>query len=229
MKKINHPLVKGYIKEVFPKIYCATIDDNYDRAMLFCRYQEFYESPTKKFRRKYFSWVEYMRYYKDHWKKDTFTYPTDWSGYNIPSHILEGGVDTFHKETEYDVIMNDIYFYCEIDSYNKNNNTRTDWYLIGASSKDLKTMDHEIAHGLYFTNNEYKLRMNKLFNIIPNRVKEKIFKKLIKMGYVNDKKILIDEAQAFLSTGLYNGLETKEINKYEKDFIKVFKEFTKNK
>ncbi len=24
MKKINHPLVKGYIKEVFPKIYCAT-------------------------------------------------------------------------------------------------------------------------------------------------------------------------------------------------------------
>ena len=31
------------------------------------------------------------------------------------------------------------------------------------------------------------------------------------MGYVNDKNILVDEAQAFLSTGLYNGLDIKEI------------------
>jgi fructose-1-phosphate kinase PfkB-like protein len=89
-------------------------------------------------------------------------------------------------------------------------------------------MDHEIAHGLYFTNKTYKLRMDTLFNGIPNKVKEKIFKKLIKMGYVDDKKILIDESQAFLSTGLYNGLDTKEIKKYEKDFIKVFKEFKKS-
>jgi fructose-1-phosphate kinase PfkB-like protein len=124
--------------------------------------------------------------------------------------------------------MNDIFFYCGIDSQNKNNGKRTDWYLIGASSKDLKTMDHEIAHGLYFTNKTYKLRMDTLFNGIPNKVKEKIFKKLIKMGYVDDKKILIDESQAFLSTGLYNGLDTKEIKKYEKDFIKVFKEFKKS-
>jgi hypothetical protein len=47
------------------------------------------------------------------------------------------------------------------------------------------------------------------------------------MGYVDDKKILIDEAQAFLSTGLYNGLNTKEIEKYEKQFTIVFKDFTK--
>ena len=153
--KIKHALVKGEVKEVFPKIFCVTVDDNYDRAMLFCRYQEFYESPTKEFRGKYFSWPKYMKYYKDHWKKDTFTYPIDWSGYNIPSHIVEGGIDTFNKETEYDVIMNDIYYFCENYPlrYNK---PRTDWYLIGASSKDLRTMDHEIAHGLYFTNKAQK-------------------------------------------------------------------------
>ena len=56
---------------------------------------------------------------------------------------------------------------------------------------------------------------------------DKIDKKLIKMGYVNDRKILDDEAQAFLSTGLYNGLDIKEIKKYEKPFIKIFKEYTK--
>ena len=224
--KINHPLVKGNVREVFPKIFCVTIDDNYDRAMLFCRYQEFYESPTKKFRGKYFSWAEYMRHYKDFWKKDTFTYPIDWSGYNIPSHIVEGGIDTFNKETEYDVIMNDIYYFCENYPlrYNK---PRTDWYLIGASSKDLRTMDHEIAHGLYFTNKNYRLQMLVLLTSIPKKTMDKIDKKLIKMGYVNDRKILDDEAQAFLSTGLYNGLDIKEIKKYEKPFIKIFKEYTK--
>jgi hypothetical protein len=225
MKKIKHPLVQGVIKEVAPRIYCAIIDDDYDRAMLFCRYQEYYESPIKKFRGKYFSWESYMREYKNFWKKDVFTYPEDWSGYNIPSNILEGGVDAFYKETEYDIIMNDIYYYCAIHSQNKNNGERCDWYLIGASGKDMKTMDHEIAHGLFYTNKEYRLKMELSLYRIPQKTRDKIDKKLIKMGYVNDRKILNDEAQAFLSTGLYNGLEIKEIKKYEKEFIKNFKQF----
>ncbi len=225
--KIKHPLVKGKVKEVKPFIYCVEVDDNYDRAMLFCRYQEFYESPYKKFRGKPFTWMEYMRHYKNVWKKGIFTYPEDWSGYNIPSNIVEKGVDIFYKETEYDVIMNDIYFYCALDAQNKNNGTRHDWYLIGVSSKDKGTMNHEIAHGLYYTNQEYKKRMLYQLSLIPKKVMDKIDKKLIKMGYVNDRKILDDEAQAFLSTGLYNGLDTKEIEKYEKPFVKIFKEFKK--
>lgn len=225
--KIKHPLVKGIVKEIKPFIYCVEVDDNYDRAMLFCRYQEFYESQYKQFRGKYFTWMEYMRFYKDAWKKKTFTYPEDWSGYNIPSSVLENAHDKFYKETEYDMIMNDIYFYCTLDSQNKNNGTRHDWYLIGASSKDKGTMNHEIAHGLYYTNKEYKLRVMYQLSLIPKKTMDKIDKKLIKMGYVNDRKILDDEAQAFLSTGLYNGLDIKEIEKYEKPFIKIFKEFRK--
>lgn len=223
--KINHPLVKGVVKLIKPNIYCVLVDDNYDRAMLFCRYQEFYESPYKKFRNKYFSWMEYMRHYKDYWKKDTFTYPIDWSGYNIPSNILEKGVDTFYKQTEYDNVMNDIYFYCGINSQHKNNGTRCNWYLIGASSKDLKTLDHEIAHGLYFTNKNYKKDVIKLINDIKPTHYDKLKNKLIKMGYVDDKKIIDDEIQAFMSTGLYNGLDTKELKKYESKFISNFKKY----
>lgn len=225
--KINHPLVKGKVKEIKPSIYCVIVDDDYDRAMLFCRYQEFYETPFKKFRGKYFSWEDYMRHYKKFWKKDVFTYPEDWSGYNIPSNIIEKGIDTFYKETEYDEIMNNVYHYCAIDSQNKNNGTRKKWYLIGASSKDLKTMDHEIAHGLYYINHDYRMRAMYLLTLIPKKIMDKIDKKLIKMGYVNDRKILDDEAHAFLSTGLYNGLETKEIKKYEKPFIDNFKKYKK--
>jgi hypothetical protein len=45
------------------------------------------------------------------------------------------------------------------------------------------------------------------------------------MGYNDDKKIIDDEIQAFMSTGLYNGLDTKELKVYQKEFIKNFKKF----
>jgi hypothetical protein len=225
--KIKHPLVKGKVIEVKPRIYCVTVDDDYDRAMLFCRYQEFYESPYKKFRGKPFTWMEYMRHYKTAWKKRVFTYPEDWSGYNIPSNMLQQAHHIFCRDTEYDLIMNDIYWYCAKDSMEKNDGRQTDWYLIGASSKDLKTMDHEIAHGLYYTNDEYKKSTIKLIKQIKPNHYDKLKKKLIKMGYVDDKKIIDDEINAFMSTGLYNGLDTKELKKYEKEFIKNFKKFNK--
>ena len=47
------------------------------------------------------------------------------------------------------------------------------------------------------------------------------------MGYANGKKILYDETQAFLSTGVYNELDTKEIKRFQKEFVKFFKEFKK--
>jgi hypothetical protein len=223
--KIKHPLVKGKVKEIRPFIYCVEIDDDYDRAMLFCRYQEFYESPYKQFRGKPFTWMEYMRFYKKFWKKRTFTYPDDWAGYNIPSNMLQRAHHIFCKDTEYDAIMNDIYWYCTNDSMEKNDGRQADWYLIGASSKDKGTTNHEIAHGLYFTNKTYKKNVTHLINKIKPNDYEKLNKKLIKMGYVDDKKILNDEIQAFMSTGLYNGLDTKELKKYEKEFVDNFKKF----
>jgi hypothetical protein len=225
--KIKHPLVEGIVKEVKPFIYCAEIDNDYDRAMLFCRYQEFYESPYKKFRGKPFTWMEYMRFYKDAWKKRVFTYPDDWAGYNIPCNILQKANHIFCYDTEYDKIMNDIYFYCAIDSQNKNDGTRHDWYLIGANSKDKGTTNHEIAHGLYFTNKEYKNNVTYLIKNIKLSHYTKLKKILMKMGYVGDKKIIDDEIQAFMSTGLYNGLDTKELKIYQNEFKKNFRNFTK--
>lgn len=225
--KINHPLVKGVVKEIKQNIYCAFVDDDYDRAMLFCRYQEFYESPYKEFRGKSFTWMEYMRFYKNAWKKDTFTYPYDWSGYNIPSDVVQKGYLQFCGETEYDDVMNHIYTNCDIDAQEKNSGRKCNWYLIGASSKDKWTMNHEIAHGLFFTNESYHKYVQKLVDSIQSGHYKILKKKLIKMGYVNDKKIIDDEIQAFMSTGLYNGLDTKELKKYEDYFKKNFKKYSK--
>jgi hypothetical protein len=217
---IKHGLLNGTLKEIKPNIFALSIPDHYDRAMFFCRYQEFYESPFKEIRGKYFSFEKLMRIYKNHWKKDTFTYPIDWTGYNIPSNVLNKAIRTFGlPANEYDQIMRTVATHCEKKA---NGNG---WYLIGAESFESKTMNHEIAHGLYYTNKEYKKECTKLINDIKPTHYEKLRKKLVKMGYMDIKKIIDDEIQAFMSTGLYNGLDTKELKKYEAGFINNFNNF----
>lgn len=229
MHKIKSSLVSGGVKEIVPRVYCATIDDDYDRAMLFCRYQEFYESPYKNIRNKYFTLVEFMRTYTKERGAEMFTYPYDWSGYNIPSNVLERANDKFYKETEYDEIMNGIYFYCAIDSQNKNNGKRCDWYLISAGDVDIQTMNHEIAHGLYFTNKAYKKACNVILDSMKKGVYTSIKKALIKLGYADDEKIIRDEMQAFLSTGIHNSFDSDQVRKYATSFKENFKYYYESK
>jgi len=225
--KIKNDYVVGELKQIKPQIFAVSIKDNYQRTMLFCRYQEFYESPFKDIRGKFFTWEKYMLTYKNKWKKRTFTYPEDWSGFNIPSNIVYKGLGVFSKDKgPYDEIMNDIYYSCENYPL-RFDKPRTKWYLIGADSFKSSTMNHEIAHGLYYTNKEYQTNCKIITSQIKPNHYEKLRSKIVKMGYIDDKKIIDDEIQAFMSTGLYNGLDTKELKKYEKEFIKNFKKFNK--
>jgi predicted nucleic-acid-binding Zn-ribbon protein len=225
--KIKNEYVVGEVKEIKPKIFAVSIKNHYQRTMLFCRYQEFYESPYNEIRGKFFSWEKFMMVYKTKRKENTFTYPIDWAGFNIPSEIIEKAIREFNKDKgPYDEIMNNIWFHCENYPL-RFDQSRTKWYLIGADTFNSSTMNHEIAHGLYYTNKQYKKICDSLIKDIKPNHYEKLRKKLISIGYVNTKKIIDDEIQAFMSTGLYKGLDTKELKKYEKGFIENFRKFSK--
>ncbi len=223
--KINHPLVKGYVKKVKPFIYSVVIEDAYDRCMLFCRYQEFYESPVKGVRGQYISFFRFMKKYKDFYKKDNFTYPIDWAGFNIPSEILIKGINKLKLETEYDEIMGEIISFCQKDTYKETKDLKTKWYLISADTPDSKLMDHELAHGMYYTNKDYKKSCDLFTNNLPKTVYNKIKKELIKLGYLDNKKIIDDEIQAYLSTELYQTFNTKQVKEYSKKYKSNFKKF----
>jgi hypothetical protein len=221
--KINHPLVKGSVKEVLPQIFCVFVDDNYQRSMLFCRYQEFYESPFKQIRNKFFTWEDFMMIYRTNNKKNLFTYPTDWSGYNIPSKIIYKELNVFDRDKgPYDEIMDTIWYYCENYPL-RFDKPRTKWYLIGTDKKNVSTMNHEIAHGLYYTNKKYQKDCEKLLSRIKGKDYNFLKKSLIKMGYADDEEIINDEIQAYLSTGLIGNLLTENTQKYTEEFIKNFK------
>jgi hypothetical protein len=50
-------------------------------------------------------------------------------------------------------------------------------------------------------------------------------KALVKMGYADDNKIIFDEIQAFMSTGLYKTFDDENTRSYQDSFKKVYNEF----
>lgn len=227
---IKNPLLEGEIREIAPNIFGVVIKDRYQRGMLFCRYQEFYESPYKEIRGKYFTLEQYMDLYRTKNKKHSFTYPIDWSGYNIPSQTLWKALDMFKKSgcQEYDEVMSFIINFCENYTLKFNKSRVKRWYLLGADSFRSSTMDHEISHGLYYINKEYRKNCNSLISEIKKGDFNKMKKQLIKIGYADDSKIINDEIQAYMSTGLISVFDIKSLEKYTKEFEKNFKSYYKN-
>ena len=200
-------LASGQLYRVIPNVYAMVIADKYDRAMLFCRYQEFYESPFDNIRGKYFTLEEYMRQYTKHYNADMFTYPSDWEGYNIPSHVLSKAVERFENDTYYDMLMQDVYYTCKEDCNDK-------FYLIGTDKVDSLVMKHELAHALWYVNKKYKTSAQRLVNAIPKEDYAKLYMKIKKMGYADD--VIDDEIQAYMSTTWRN----KYADKFKKHFNK---------
>lgn len=80
-----------HIREPLENILEVHFDDPHDCAATFLRFQEHYESP--EFRGKIFTLEEYQRWYIAHSPRGqttgAFTYEEDWTGFNIPSEILD--------------------------------------------------------------------------------------------------------------------------------------------
>lgn len=185
----------------------------YDLSMIFWRAQEFYESANPNFRGKNFSLLEYMDWYaKTYSDIGAFTYPHDYVGYNIPGEkILQ--CYTMHEErTPYDKFMlsltKEIFFEQDGGKF----------YLIGAKKGDVKTINHELAHAYFYVDNEYKNQMTSLVQALPK--KKEVFNVLLE-HFLYDKSVLIDETQAFFSTGLVDTL--KNFKDCTKPFIQTFR------
>jgi hypothetical protein len=188
------------IKQVKPNIFAVVVKDDYDLAMLFCRVQEFYESPNTKFRGQNFSIWDFIEWYSRE-RNGSFTYPTDWAGFNIPFEALEECMQGLQEpESPYDKEMQRIY---NLINGMKPKEGRA--YIIGVPDIHSETFNHEVCHALYYVDDEYK----KIADSITNEFKKSlesayhIFKRnLLGMGYTED--VVDDEIQAYLTTNWDN-------------------------
>lgn len=184
MVKPKYELVK-----VAKKIYCLIVPDQYTRAMLFCRIQEFYESPSKKFRGKPFSIWNYFEWYAARGLK-CFTYPKDFTGFNIPVDIGFECYRLASVETPYDEIMKPLI--SKLHSKGKGS------YLIGAPSDSCSTFDHELAHAFYATVSGYKTKMDAITADLRKSQLTQFKSNLKRLGYCSD--VMKDEIQAYMAT-----------------------------
>lgn len=215
-------MIKYKIKEIIKGIFLVEFDNRFDLAMTFLRYQEYYESANPKFKGKQFTIMDYIEWYSKN-NNNIFTYADDWVGFNIPFNIIYevqhniSKIGSILDRNKYDDLMEKIVSKCDyrVGNYDEN------LYLIGAYKGEISIIKHEIAHGLYTVNTEYKERMNKLYSELSPISKKALEKEFLDLGY--HKSVWKDEAQAFLSTG------TDCLTSIErKPFIKTFKEYTKN-
>jgi hypothetical protein len=175
------------------KIYLLSAPTQYEVSMAFMRFQEFYESPYKEIRGKYFSHEKYM----DLYAKETgnFTYTSDWLGFNIPSHIYEKALGKFAlnawiKENELTDLVGRTAFHYKAKKY----------YIIGACETDsaVQTSQHEVAHALWYLYPKYKKEQKENIERLALRTRDKISTALVASGY--GKLVVSDETQAYLST-----------------------------
>lgn len=216
--------IKYKIKEVKPNVFAVIVKDSYDRAMLFCRAQEYYESPNKKFRGKDFSIWDYMKWYSDEYGRG-FSYGSDWSGFNIPFDIMWKCYNKCEMETPYDEVMWEIL--TEID---RRTDTNKKTYVIGAGDLTGETFQHEVCHGLWYTNQAYKKQAkNVLMTFHPEHYK--VFKEnLIDMGYTDG--VIDDEIHAYLTTNwnygrFGKGVDIKIRERYNNALTLTLDEFIK--
>lgn len=210
------------IKEVKPHIFLLEFKDCYDMCMHFMRYQEFYESPSSKFRGKSFKIFDFMKWYSKKFGNGSFTYPIDWAGFNFHGELIkevrELGIPDFN---DYDTAMWKVYQYCLKKSKGQK------FYIIGAVKGQLITLNHEIAHGFFALYPEYKKEMTKLVKALDSRIKNTLFKGLKEIGYAS--KVYIDESQAYMATGLMEafGTDLSQWSDERKPFQDFFKKFSK--
>lgn len=210
------------LEKIRDRLYSLTFENDYVLAMHFLRYQEYYESHNPKFKGNTFSMMDYMEWYSTHFKKTLeFTYPADWSGFNFPTKLIkeqkEKGMPDFNR---YDAFMN-----CVHDMIVAGGDE--DSYLIGSRIDCKATMDHEIAHGLYYLEPKYKTAMDTITSLMPSATKELIFDYLRKDGYC--EQVLHDELQAYMATGWDDVVFQNLIDPHQPSFVDVYKHYAPSK
>lgn len=221
------------LSQVKPSIFLLEFQEQYDLCMFFLRYQEYYESPSPQFRGKSFQILDFMKWYSLEFGKGAFTYPKNWGGFNIPSYVVKQVVDLgIPDKNLYDYEMWEVYKQCREQVGDK-------FYLIGVSKSKKKSeskgkdyLDHEIAHGFFYINDQYREEMTQLVEEMPTELVMAMRNFLKKLGYTPE--VYTDEIQAYMSTTedfadykYLTSRNTKKLMKARKPFERVLRKYMK--
>lgn len=213
-----------FCEEILPNVYHINFSSQEKLASTFLRFQEHFESPS--FKGKIFSLEDFKYWYTKNSlngkKTKQFTYYSDWSGFNIPSETLipfqDGLFDPLSDE--------------EIEFLKLFESKKRPFYIIGTFGNEKKSLNHEIAHALFYTNEKYRQKALAVIHEIPDEFKELFVKDLESFGAYH-YSVYLDEMQAYLVSGLEklekSGFDVFPFLRFEKKLKNIFNSFLDKK
>jgi hypothetical protein len=183
--------MKIEINEVVPNIFHVKFKSRKDLGSTFMRFQEYYENP--RFKGQHFSRQTFIKWYKSQY--GSFSYYTDWSGFNIPSNALV----PFQKGCFGRLTKNEKQL---LETFAWNNSKK--FYIIGTiNDSPQSTLRHEIAHGLWYVSDRYQKKMQKMLSALPKELIASIKSWILSKGCY-DQSVIDDELHAYLITDPYS-------------------------
>jgi hypothetical protein len=203
-------------------IWIIKSPDRHTRALMFMRAQEYYESAFEEIVRKQFKVSRFVDVYKQQYGRKDFTYGSDWSGFNIPSYILEECMFNIPEDeiNNWDKLMLDVIRII------RENEGGHNYYLLGVDELANELLEHEFAHAMYYTLPEYKAEMDKITAECDPTVKDMMYKCITEYGYADH--VLPDEMQAYMATGLGSDMKKADIPNIDEWIVKykeVFQDY----
>ena len=200
-------------------VYWIQFQEQAELCSTFLRPQEAYEGPAHK--NKIFTFEDYVK--AEIKKNGCFTYLNDWFGFNVPYEYLKPFL-----EGKFDPLDDRERMLCLLLKRIEDR----PYYLIGTCKEDeseMETLNHELAHAFYSVHLEYKREVKRILKGVDLKP---IFKVLKRIGYDNDRELLIDEAQAYLMDNpawveTY-GIPVKKYKKQRELLLKNFRKYRKN-
>jgi len=193
------------------KIWELNFKQQEDLAYAFLRFQEFYESDNLDFKDKTWTIESYKEWYSDCKSIDgTFSYTRDWSGFNIPLKIITNVESCIIPDpNNWDSLMIAI----------KNIINDPQAYLIGTYG-DAQALKHELAHALFYTNAEYKQKVEELYKCLTEDTVADINDGLRRFGYCEE--VFVDEAQAYGVSGSILAYSNEEYSNFSEKVRELF-------
>jgi len=221
MKMIN-------FQKIYPSIYHVTTQDLPTLGTMFCRMQEFYESPHQKYHGQIFDFEEFLKWYQQEYQKN---YLEEWEGYNLPSKVVSQFRMKMDEILRLDpasslVLSNpESWLIAKLSQIPEEK-----YYVIGTKEGDTETFQHELAHAFYALDPRYQKDV-KIY------LEDSFIKKLISpvtshlksIGYCD--QVLTDELNAYLmfDQPYLEGLRLwkKDFNSLQKMLLHRFKFYLK--
>lgn len=218
-------MIRYKIHCVAPKIFAVIVPNHDDRSLLFCRIQEYSESPNPQFRGQTFDMQDFVKWYNH----GQFTYATDWQGFNVS---FRNAIKCYsdlpaHLMTVYD----DIFVIILAEIAKLIGNTTDNAYIISSEGLNSITMQHEMFHALYFTDAKYRKQTVKTLKRLPKNVYKKLRSNLIHIGYFDDDYVIHNEMQAYMRGRDWNhpnvseGIDIKTLKRIHKIVERGLEEF----